>query len=341
MSVASSSEVSHMTHRERALITLRGGQADYVPTFELAFHETERDFDGRVFYGVQGGPDRAGASRIEMLRHNARLMLDIARRFEHSIILVAPVDWPQFDQSVDMIKMIRDAGGDDLCLLSPGDPTFKIPPDPTEFSLRIYDDPEGLEAEAQRRVDELLPVYDAVMAAGADGVVMTSDYAFNSGTFLSPEQFRRFVAPYLTRAVREVHDRGGVVIKHTDGNLMGVLDQIVAAGPDALHSIDPMAGMDIRQVKQDWGDRVCLIGNVHCAWLQTGTPQQIRQSAEYCLEHAKPGGGYIFSTSNCVFRGMPIQSYDLIHSIWRERRDYQPQAQASGETEWAKPPDKR
>ena len=52
-----------MTHRERALTTIRGGQADYVPTFELVFHETERDFDGRALYGIKGGPDPTGVDR--------------------------------------------------------------------------------------------------------------------------------------------------------------------------------------------------------------------------------------------------------------------------------------
>ena len=68
--------MADLTHRERALITIQGGQADYVPTFELVFHETERDFDGRAFFGVKGGPDPTGVNRMETLRHNARLMLD-------------------------------------------------------------------------------------------------------------------------------------------------------------------------------------------------------------------------------------------------------------------------
>ena len=107
-----------------------------------------------------------------------------------------------------------------------------------------------------------------------------------------------------------------------DGNLMPVLDMIVDAQPHALHSIDPMAGMDIKKIKEDYGDRVALCGNVHCAHMQTGTPEQIRESTEYCLKWAKPGGGYIFCTSNCVFRGMPMESYDLIHRIWMEQRAY-------------------
>jgi uroporphyrinogen decarboxylase len=83
-----------------------------------------------------------------------------------------------------------------------------------------------------------------------------------------------------------------------------------------------MAGMDIRTIKERYGRRICLCGNVHCAWMQTGTPEQVRASAEYCLTHAKPDGGYVFSTSNCVFRGMPLGSYDLIHRVWKELREY-------------------
>jgi len=314
-----------MTHRERFLTAIHGGTPDFVPTFELVFHETERDFGGRVFYGTPFAPVPSDVPRRRVLEHNARLYLDVARRFEHSAILIAPLQWPfvdHYDQVVWMLNMLRDLAGDELCLLSPGDPTFKIPADPMKFAERIYDDPKGLKRQAQAQVGAMLPAYDAVMQAGADGVVLTSDYAFNSGPFLSPSQFSEFVTPYLAQAVAAIRQRGGVAIKHSDGNLMPVLDQIIQAGPHALHSIDPMAGMDIKLIKARYGHSVCLCGNVHCAWLQTGTTEQIRFSAEYCLTHAKPGGGYVFSTSNCVFRGMPLSSYDLIHGIWRRMRYY-------------------
>jgi uroporphyrinogen decarboxylase len=314
-----------ITHRQRALAALHGSTPDFVPTFELVFHETERDFGGRLFYGAPDAPNAENLPDADVFAHNARLYVDVARRFEHSLIHVCPVHWPavmHYEEIAAMIRLIRDRTGDEFCLLANGDPTFKIPGDSTEFSMRIYDDPEGVKREAQQKLDAMLPAYDAVMKAGADGVLMTSDYAFNSGTFLSPAQFGEFVTPYLTQAIREVHNRGGVVIKHSDGNLMGVIDQLVQAGPDALHSIDPMAGMDIRDIKQTYGETICLCGNVHCAWMQSGTDEQIRQSALYCLQNAKPGGGYIFSTSNCVFRGMPLKSYDIIHELWQQHREY-------------------
>jgi len=315
-----------MTHRERARIALTGGQPDYVPTFELAFYETERDFQGRVFHGTPGLPaSPAHVPRREIVEHNAKLYRDVARQFEHSIILVCPWDGgapDRTEQLVDLLRALRELSGDEYCLMTPGDPTFKIPGNPEAFVVRLYEDPAGLKREAQRRLDTQRRLYDAVFEAGADGIVLASDYAFNAGPFLSPTQFGEFVTPYLAQAVAEIRAHGGLAIKHSDGNLMPVLDQIVAAAPHALHSIDPMAGMDIRAIKAQYGRCLALCGNVHCAWLQSGTPAQVRASAEYCLTQAKPGGGYVFSTSNCVFRGMPLASYDLIHALWRAQRTY-------------------
>ena len=317
-----------MTHRERACIALKGGQPDYVPHFELVFHQTERDFEGRTFYGTLFEPKDLELTRLEKLRYNAQLYVDIAHRFEHSIILLGPLAWPLTEHHsdvVDLIKMVRDISGDQFCVMGHGDPTFKIPSDPIALAELAHDNPAELKRQAQAKVDNMLRIYAGYMGAGADGVIMCSDYAFNNGAFFSPSQFADFVTPYLAQAVQAIRDLGGLAVKHTDGNLMAVMDQIVQAAPHALHSIDPMAGMDIRQIKEDYGDKIALCGNVHCAAMQTGTVDQIRESAEYCLRYAKAGGGYIFSTSNCVFRGMPLESYDLIHKIWQENRQYSPQ----------------
>ena len=316
-----------MTHRERARIALTGGIPDYVPTFELVFHETERDFGGRTFYGGPAEPDRTGVSHREMLEHNAQLYTDIAKRFEHSIIMVTQVPGPgdQFPEDLeDTIKIIRDKTDDELFIVVHGDATYSIPSGSNmeTFAYRMVDDPDGLKAEAQQHVDNTIPRCEHLMKAGIDGFALCADYSFNVGPFLSPAQFAEFVTPYLKQIIAAEREMGAITIKHTDGNIEPILDQLVEAHPHALHSLDPMAGMDIKSVKERYGDRIALCGNVHCAYLQTGTPEQIRESAEYCLTYGKPGGGYVFCTSNCVFRGMPLESYDLIHSIWLERRYY-------------------
>lgn len=323
-----------VTHRERAITAITGGIPDYVPTFELAFHETERDFEGRTFFGTPFEPEATGMSYIDIVKYNARLYVDIARRYDHSIIFVnstlnnhEPPGYDPFSTCsqgvLDMLKEIRHIAGDEFLVMCHNDPTYMIPfQGAEEHCIRFLTDPTSMHEKARKNVDGSFDNCDKLMAAGADGFILCSDYCANSGPFLGPKLFSEFITPYLKECISEFKRRGAYVIKHTDGNIMPILDELISARPHALHSIDPMAGVDIKEVKERCGNKIALCGNVHCAHMQTGTPQQIRESAEYCLKWAKPGGGYVFCTSNCVFRGMPLASYDLIHGIWMKHRDY-------------------
>ena len=83
-----------------------------------------------------------------------------------------------------------------------------------------------------------------------------------------------------------------------------------------------MAGVDIAEVNRLYGDRVALCGNVNCALLQTGTDEEVLESARYCMENCKPGGGYIYCTSNVAFKGMELERYLMIHDYWKRERRY-------------------
>ena len=92
--------------------------------------------------------------------------------------------------------------------------------------------------------------------------------------------------------------------------------------PHALHSLDPQGGIDIAEVKRLCGDRVALCGNVSCGMLDTGNEEQVIESVRYALRHGMPGGGYIFSTSNCIYTGMRLSRYEQMLDIWRREGNY-------------------
>ena len=108
-----------------------------------------------------------------------------------------------------------------------------------------------------------------------DGFALCSDYAFNANPFFSPDMFSELIAPILERECAMYRSLGFYTVKHTDGNIMPNLEQIVQCGPDALHSIDPQGGMDLARVRELYGDRIATIGNVNCGLLQTGTLEQV------------------------------------------------------------------
>jgi uroporphyrinogen decarboxylase len=139
----------------------------------------------------------------------------------------------------------------------------------------------------------------------------------------------QFIGPFYYRQVQALKAYGAYVIKHTDGDIMLLLDRLVDAGIDALHSIDPIAGVDIAEVKRRVGDKVCLIGNVDLAKLQQGTKEEITASASYCLKYGSPGGGYIYGSCNSIFAGVPLENYLYMLEIWRKSGPSPLDAQAS------------
>jgi uroporphyrinogen decarboxylase len=241
-----------------------------------------------------------------------------ARHYGHSAIFIHFLRGvPDAERLI--AEYIREATGDEFFLMRHGDATLGIPNGDTmmEFCYRLADEPEKVKAERAQAVDEKLVAAEELAGKGLfDGFALCTDYCFNSGPFLSPTQFSEYVTPYLDRLIQGYRDMGFYVIKHTDGNVMPIIGQLVGCRPHALHSLDPQAGVDIAEVKRKYGRKICLIGNVNCGLLQTGTEEEVIESARYALRSGMPGGGYIFSTSNCVYPGMPLERYELMMDVW-------------------------
>jgi len=313
-------------------MALEGKQPDYVPTFELAFQLTEEAFGRSLYTGKENEHNNLPEKdRLELCRKNAELQLEVARRYEHSIIMItiAPSSiYPQRAQElVKTMQLIREMANkqdEDYLLITHGDATFAIPDGETmeDFAYRLADEPEKVKEEAERIVYQRSGHYFYYAQSGFDGFALCDDYAFNTNPFLSPRQFGEFVQPYLRRIISTYRNLGKYVIKHTDGNIMPIIEQIVSCRPHAIHSIDPQANMDIAVVKQKYGKQVAICGNVNCGLLQTGTEGEVVASCEYAMRHGKPGGGYIFCTSNSVYEGMPLARYELMNDYWKKNRYY-------------------
>ncbi|MEI6808221.1 MAG: uroporphyrinogen decarboxylase family protein [bacterium] len=325
-----------MTPKQRAVAALTLKIPDMVPTFELEFQLEEEMFGRQFITEDLWGENLAKLTQIDKerkLHEFAEYVVKVYTSLEYSIIpgpygIGAWVDRNEaggVSRDLKLVhKYIRELVGDTMMIGFHGDGTFGIPDGNGmyEFAYRIVDNPAGVKAQAEEMCLRAIERNKALQASGVDCLFLCADYCFNAGPFISPEMFAEFVQPYLARIIAAARKDGLYTIKHTDGNIMPILDQLVAANPHALHSIDPMAGVDIREVKRMYGDKVCLCGNVHCAALQTGSDQDVIDSAEYCLTYAKPGGGYIFCTSNVPFKGMRPERYQLILDVWKRMRKY-------------------
>jgi uroporphyrinogen decarboxylase len=173
-------------------------------------------------------------------------------------------------------------------------------------------------------VTELCADYEIALAsravkAGADFVMFGDDYAYKTGPLMSPAHFREFIFPVLKRSTKAIHDAGGFVVKHTDGNIWPILDMIVESGVDAINPLEPVAGMDIGEVKAKYGRQVAVIGNIDCGdLLSRHSVEEVRRAVKECIRKASPGGGHILSSSNTIHSSVKPENFLAMIETARE-----------------------
>jgi uroporphyrinogen decarboxylase len=178
------------------------------------------------------------------------------------------------------------------------------------------------------RVNEMVLKYNLrviknQIELGADALAITGDFAMTNGPMVSPEHTARFLIPALKEQVELGHSLSVPVFKHTDGDITKIMAMLVGTGIDGLHPIDPMAGMDLAEVKQKYGKGLCLMGNINCgATLSWKSVEEVRQEVKEAVKKAGVGGGYICMSSNSIHSGVKPENYAAMVQAIREFGKY-------------------
>jgi uroporphyrinogen decarboxylase len=193
----------------------------------------------------------------------------------------------------------------------------------TTFLMDMIEHPKLVRELIDIALSYDMRVTERMVQAGVDVVVLGDDYADKNGPMMSPRHFREFILPGLKRAVDNAHRAGAYVVKHTDGNIMPLLDMIVEAGVDAINPLEPAAGMDIGYVKEHYGDRLALVGNIDCGALLSEAPaDEVRRVTRETIRVAAPGGGYCLSSSNSIHSSVKPENFLAMVETLREYGDY-------------------
>ena len=155
-----------------------------------------------------------------------------------------------------------------------------------------------------------------------DAVIMNGDLAGEQTTLMSPKHYREFVKPYHRELVDHVHGLGLKFVKHSDGNVWPILDDLIDVGFDGFHPIQPQC-MDIAEVKQHVAGRICLLGNIDVRYLLPfGSVDEVVQTVQDTIRKAAPGGGYILMSSNSIMPGCKAENVIAMFRAAREFGSY-------------------
>jgi len=142
---------------------------------------------------------------------------------------------------------------------------------------------------------------------GVAGMWYTDDLAYATGPMIDPAILRRHVFPVMKRMGALCREREMPFVFHSDGDLTQVLDDIIDAGVNALHPIEPKA-MDAVDLKRKYRGRLALVGNIDVDFLTRATPEEIRGVTAERIRTLGPDG-YCVGSGNSVPPWVPVENY--------------------------------
>jgi len=188
-----------------------------------------------------------------------------------------------------------------------------------KFLIEMYKNPSFAKKLIEKIAKAQIEWIKMMMDANIDMIAYCDDYADSKSTLVSPKLFKDFILPYLRDIINTIKKRGIKFLLHSDGNLYPIFDEIINAGIDGIHPLEPGA-MDIGDIKERYGHKIFIMGNVDCRYiLPYGSEEEVRKEVRRCIDAAAKGGGFILTSSNSLHPSVKVEN---IYIMVDEARKY-------------------
>ncbi|MCM8808650.1 MAG: hypothetical protein NC917_01720 [Candidatus Omnitrophica bacterium] len=146
---------------------------------------------------------------------------------------------------------------------------------------------------------------------GADFILGGGDLADKNGPIYSPNVFRKYLMPRYKKILDICKSLGLFYVFRSDGDTKPLWDiWFCEIGFDGYGEIDKSAGIELKQLKEKYGEKITLLGNVDCSkTLVYGNKEQIYEEVRKCIEDAAREGGYILTSSNSIHYNIPARNF--------------------------------
>jgi len=179
----------------------------------------------------------------------------------------------------------------------------------------LYEMPQAVHHLVNISVEHNIAMVKKAVSLGVDFIVLTDDYGGGNQLLVSPSSFREFFLPGLQKIVKEVKDTGVYCFKHCCGNINSIMDDLIATGIDALHPLDPSAGMDILSIKEKYPELV-VMGGIDCYEpLSRYSLSDMIDETKRVINEIGENGRFIISSSNSIHSETKPENYLAMHYV--------------------------
>jgi len=156
-----------------------------------------------------------------------------------------------------------------------------------------------------------------------DGAFLASDLGYRNATLFSPECYRDQLFPVDKLVCDYFKSKDMPVILHSDGNIKKLIPYFIEAGFSCIQPLEVKAGMDVRYLKREYGDKLSFMGGIDVRAMANPDPKVIEEEIRSKFKVAKKGGGYIYHCDHSVPHNVSFQQYCKVMELVRKYGRYE------------------
>ena len=157
--------------------------------------------------------------------------------------------------------------------------------------MAFYDQPRLIEKMMDQRADAIIAIAERMLEdVEIDMFAFWEDMAYNSGSLIGPELFRKFALPRYKRVCDWLKSRGVEFIGlDSDGDAAKLIPIWLDAGINILWPFEVAAGMDVNSVRREYGRDLVIIGGIDKRAVAIGG-ETMREEVDRIMPLVEDGG---------------------------------------------------
>ena len=182
--------------------------------------------------------------------------------------------------------------------------------------MDTFDMPDMYNA-LMEKLSEQMAIYNAHLApTDVECVGIQGNIA--NGALFGSEFFDEHIESYEKKIIDAIHAQGTFTIYHNCGAARNLYPNYKRMAFSVWETVSqsPIGDNTLEDAKTYFGDAMCLLGNLdQVHFLKTASAEQVAEKARAIIQIGKPGGHYIFSTSDFLEKDTPLENVKaMIHA---------------------------
>jgi len=194
------------------------------------------------------------------------------------------------------------------------------------MDLKLNPDLHKAIADRIHRINLTLAMRQLEEVGDYTDIVMTGDdFGTSTAPFISPQDFRVHIKPYLKDLIGRIKGRFPHIkfYLHSHGQIMDLVPDLIECGVDILNPILPLDNMDPVRLKRGFGDKLCFEGGVDVeSILPFGSVDEVREHVRRVIDILAPGGGFMFKVQ-AISRLIPYENLVAAYEVALEYGRYE------------------